>query len=340
MTCGTLLINNFNTAAVRKMPKYTKFYNYPGFFLKCQVRTRERFWHCICNIKNAQNFAELYFKGDKKRKKEEKKKRFVNEHWLRWDKPFTIPHPRSCRLQGTAFCWLYSYTPRLCILHSRQCTRVHDDGRNIGKTNNRSCNCTWWRGEGLRVLRQFLLELGTWHCLLFPIPSRLDPFGKMLLPLQRSILVPENMSEENGTALLPMFVGACLAARWLYKLRISECISQVVTRLSIIQYHQRFFSSCYYLFSAAASGGDYLCTFLKDLWFLQLPERQGFTNCKQAAGCITIPYCMCKKYVLAHTGSKSILYSFDAPHLGATFLRTGHEKFIPILEADMEEKNK
>ena len=110
---------------------------------------------------------------------------------------------------------------------SRQCTRVHNDGRNIGKTDNRSCNCTWWRGEGLRVLRQCLLEPGTWRCPLFPIPSRLDPFGKVLLPLQRSILVPENMSEENGTALLPMFVGACLAARWLYNLRVSECISHV-----------------------------------------------------------------------------------------------------------------
>ena len=50
------------------MPDYTKFYNYPVFFLNCQVRTREKFWHwieSICTIKNAQTFAELYFKGDK-----------------------------------------------------------------------------------------------------------------------------------------------------------------------------------------------------------------------------------------------------------------------------------
>ena len=56
---------------------------------------------------------------------------------------------------------------------------------------------------------------------LFPIPSQLDPFGKVLLPLQRSILAPDDMSEENETALLPMLVGACLAARWLYNLFVS-----------------------------------------------------------------------------------------------------------------------
>ena len=45
---------------------------------------------------------------------------------------------------------------------------------------------------------------------------------------------------------------------------MSQCV-QVVTCLSIIQHHQRFFSCCHYLFSAAACGGEYLCTFPKAL---------------------------------------------------------------------------
>ena len=53
---------------------------------------------------------------------------------------------------------------------------------------------------------------------------------------------------------------------------------------------------------------------------------------------VSLPPIACaKKYVLAHTGPKSILYSFDVPHLGAAFLRTGREKHIPMLEADIEE---
>ena len=191
---------------------------------------------------------------------------------------------------------------------SRQCTWVHNDGRNIGKTDNRSCNCTC--GEGLRVLRRCLLEPGTWRCPLFPVH-------------------PQSVGSIWKGATSVAEIHSCT---WKYVRREWNCAA----------------ADCWWEFVWLQGGcttWEFLNVFhmsqcVQVLWFLQLPERQGFTNCKQAAGCITIPYCMCKKYVLAHTSSKSILYSFDAPHLGATFLRTGHEKFIPILEADMEEKNK
>ena len=50
MTCGTLLNNNFNTVAVRKMPKYSKIYNFyrflrsrntAGIFFKLMMPTEE-----------------------------------------------------------------------------------------------------------------------------------------------------------------------------------------------------------------------------------------------------------------------------------------------------------
>ena len=149
----------------------------------------------------------------------------VNERLLRWDKQFTIPHLRSCRLQGTAFCWLYSDTPRLCILHSRQCTRVHDDGRNIGKTDNRPCNCTWWREKGLRVLRRCLCTL---HC----------PWG------QASAGDRAKMILCNGCDQLQLGKAACplqtLDASWSCKssqlwLISAWCLSCACTKATILQ---------------------------------------------------------------------------------------------------------
>ena len=43
MPCGTLLNNNFNTVTVSKMPDYTKFYSYPGFFLNTKYVHEKRF---------------------------------------------------------------------------------------------------------------------------------------------------------------------------------------------------------------------------------------------------------------------------------------------------------